>query len=222
MNVDRTKDFIRFIDKELLPAVAELENLADIHRKHVQKLVFTNLVDRFDFMVDKLALDNCREELFVDLALSTDDQPVTEKDLINLLLRGDDLESALNAKLKSKLQLSFVRKRHSHKLETILSLFDSVGEYRKKPRVNPSTGDIRDTFKIQNKHIPHSICGYADWLYARRNAIVHGAGKAKFLENDRVQIKKQFGNEISKTFKISIASIKNAANFYSSLCTMMK
>jgi len=37
--------------------------------------------------------------------------------------------------------------------------------------------------KPQHRKIPYSICGYADWLYARRNSIVHGAGAKSLLEN---------------------------------------
>jgi len=52
MNVERLTEFLRYMEKEILPATVDIENLADANRKHVQKLVYTNLVDRFDSMLD--------------------------------------------------------------------------------------------------------------------------------------------------------------------------
>ena len=221
MELTRVNEFTKFIENELIPGVDELEALSDRNRKHIQKLVYTNLVDRFDYMVDKLLLDNCQEEALVSKAFSGNDQPVTESDLITLLMNSDNLQSALNARLQDKLRLSVLRQRHSRKLSTFLNLLNDVGEFEKKPRVNPSKGEINDGFKVQNKKLPHSICGYADWLYSRRNAIVHGAGGAKFLNNDKVQIKKLYKTEVTNTFKISLSSIRTAATFYQQLCEIL-
>lgn len=222
MNLDKLKEFTKFLDKELVPGIDELEKLSDTNRKHVQKLVYTNLVDRFDYLVDKLLLDNCREEFLVEKAFSGNDQPITESDLIGLLLNSQDLQSALELRLQSKLRLSVLRQRHSRKLFTLLPLCDGVGEIDKSPRVNPSNGDIVEKFKIQVKTTPHSICGYADWLYSRRNAVVHGAGGSSFLDNDKKQIKKLYKVDTTKTFKISTSSIRTAVNFYRKLCGMVE
>jgi len=222
MKTERIDSFIKFLDKELQPGIGELEKLSDKNRKHVQKLVYTNLVDRFDHLVDKLLLDNCREERLVSKAFESNDKQVTESDLVTLLLNSGDLQSALDSRLQDKLRLSVLRQRHSRKLFTFLGLFEDLGEYDKKPRVNPSNGDITDSFKVQVKTTPHSICGYADWLYSRRNAIVHGAGTVSFLDNDKTQIKKLYKVNITKTFKISTASIKTAATFYKNLCSLIK
>jgi hypothetical protein len=222
MDTERAKSFAKFLDKELMPGIDELEKLSDQNRKHIQKLVYTNLVDRFDYLVDKSMLDNCREEQLVSKAFESNDNPVTESDLISLLLNSGDLQSALDSRLQDKLRLSVLRQRHSRKLFTLLGFFENLGEYDKKPRVNPSSGNITDSFKIQVKTTPHSICGYADWLYSRRNAIVHGAGTASFLENDKKQIKKHYKVEITKTFKISTSSIRTAACFYKNLCALIE
>jgi len=218
MDTSRLKEFTKFLDKELVPGVDELEKLSDNNRKHIQKLVYTNLVDRFDYAIDKLLLENCREEQLITKAFEGNNQPVTESDLVTLLLKSDDLQSALNTRLQDKLRLTVLRQRHSRKLFTFLSMCDEIGEFDKKPRVNPSTGEILDSFKVQIKTTPHSLCGYADWLYSRRNAIVHGAGAAKFLDNDEKQIKKHYKVEVTKTFKISTSSIRTAVKFYQSLC----
>ncbi len=198
MNTARINEFTKFLEKELLPGIDELEKLSDGNRKHVQKLVYTNLVDRFDYLVDKLILENCREEQLVSKAFDGNDNPVTESYLIKLLLNSADLQSALDTRLQDKLRLLVLRQRHSRKLFSLLALCGDIGEFEKKPRVNPSTGDIAESFKIQIKTMPHSICGYADWLYSRRNAIVHGAGGSTFLENDKEQIKKYSNTTLSK------------------------
>ncbi|MFO7821262.1 MAG: hypothetical protein R6V56_04300 [Lentisphaeria bacterium] len=218
LNCDRLREFQKFVEKDLTPGVDELASLSEGNRKHVQKLVYTNLVDRFDYAVDKFLLDNCKNEELLEIALRADNNPVTERDLIELLLKGDGLQDALQQKVMEKLRISALRQRHSQKLQTLLSLCNQIGDFKKRPRVNISSGDIVDTFKIHNKKIPHAISGYADWLYSRRNAIVHGAGSSSYLNNDRKMIKKHFGVEVTKTFKISISSIRNASNFYLQLC----
>ncbi|MCE1176340.1 MAG: hypothetical protein LWW76_04375 [Burkholderiales bacterium] len=222
MNMDKIVEFTRFLEKELNPAISEVESLTDNNRKHIQKLVFTNLVDRFDFMVDKFLLENCQETALLEKALAESKDTVTESYLITLLLQSNDLQSVLNNKIQDKLRLTILRQRHSRKLATLLSLFfESTSEYERKPRINPSTGDILDNFKIQRKEIPASICGYADWLYSRRNAIVHGAGASSITPQDRDQIDKIYKVKVSDRIKISVASVKTAVKFYQKLCDLL-
>jgi hypothetical protein len=222
MNTMRLQEFTKFLDKELVPAIADVATLTDANRKHVQKLVYTNLVDRFDHVVDQFILDNCREENLISKAFEGDDRPVNESYVINLLLQSHDLQSALDSRLQDKLRLSVLRQRHSRKLFTLLSLCNGAGNVDKKPRVNPSTGRIFESFSPQFQTTPHSICGYADWLYSRRNAVVHGAGTSAFLENDRRQIKKQYNVDVAKTFKLSLASIRIAVEFYRGVTDLIK
>ena len=205
-----------------MPGADDLERLETRNRKHVQKLVYTNVVDRFDYLIDKLLLDNCREELLISKAFAGNDQPIRESDLIKLLLETADLRTAVDLRLQEKLRFSALRLRHSRKLSLLLSLCDDVGDFKNKPRVNPSTGDIKSSFKIQIRTTPHSICGYADYLYSRRNAIVHGAGSTKFLERDREQIKKSYNVDLTKGFRISISSIRNAARYYKAVCLLIE
>ena len=184
--------------------------------------MYTNLVDRFDSMVDGMILDNCREEDLVSEALKGLNQPITQSELLKLLMKGDHLQDALDNRLKDALRLSVLRLRHSKKLEVLFSISEEVADFKRKPRVNPSTGQIVDKFTIQVETTPHSICGYADWLYSRRNAIVHGAGTSRFLENDKKQIKEVYNVAITDTFKISVSSIKTAARFYGEVCKLLQ
>lgn len=107
-------------------------------------------------------------------------------------MRSDDLQDALDSKLQDALREAALRARHSRKLSTLFSVLQPDQECWNTPRVNISTGAIIDQIKPQNKTIPYSICGYADWIYSRRNSVVHGAGTTKFLENDLVQLDKLF------------------------------
>ena len=45
-------DFVAFLDREVNSAVTELTKVAEASRKHLQKLVYTNVVDRFDSTID--------------------------------------------------------------------------------------------------------------------------------------------------------------------------
>jgi septum formation inhibitor MinC len=220
MNTAAINDFTRFVSKEVSPATSDLEKLEDKNRVHIQKLIYTNLVDRFDSTIDNLILDNCKEEELIAEAFKKMDQNVTEAGLLKLLLKGENLQDALETKSKDGLRLEVLRQRHSKKLATVFKTEGSIakGMYESVPRVNPSNGQIVDKFKIQNKKIPHSLRGNADWLYSRRNTIVHGGGTAAFLENDRVQLKKLYKCEVSQTSKISASSIRNAIQFYTQLC----
>ena len=159
MNIDRLRNFSKFVDKEILPATQDLEKLDDANRKHVQKLVYTNLVDRFDSMIDGAILDNCREAALVEEAGKRLNKPITELDLLQLLMRSDDLQDALDSKLQDALREAALRARHSRKLSTLFSVLQPDQECWNTPRVNISTGAIIDQIKPQNKTIPYSICG---------------------------------------------------------------
>ena len=90
------KSFESFLKKEIQPAISELDQLNDNSRKHIQKLIYTNLVDRFDVMVDKIILDNIHEQEIIDIATKNMDKPVIESDLIKLLIGKDRLESMID------------------------------------------------------------------------------------------------------------------------------
>ena len=217
MLVQAIQTFQRFVNKEVKPAIADLDKLAEAQRIHVQKLVYTNLVDRFDTLVDSTLLDNCRKEVLVNEASKDLTRTITEADLVRLLMHADTLETlqeALSTKLKSALRNSVLRQRHSRKLETLFRVAMPELQCWSKPRVNPTTGEILAEIKPANHRQPLSLCGYADWLYSRRNAVVHGGGGNKYLENDKVQLKKLFKCTPPVTFKIKLSSVENAAKFY--------
>jgi hypothetical protein len=223
MNVEKLGEFKAFVDKEILPAAAELEPLHDRSRRHLQKLVYTNLVDRFDSMVDSVLMDNCREDLLVEQASKNLTKQVTEAELVKLFVDTSNVQTAIETKVKDALRNSVLRERHSKKLRVLFELFQRDEDCWNKPRVNIATGEVYNQMTPQQgRNIPYSICGYADWLYARRNAIVHGTGATKsLLQNDVQQLKKLFNCVPAKSVRIKPASVKIAATFYKSVMHLL-
>lgn len=222
MKVNNIQDFKKYIEKEILPATDELEKIKDEKsRKHLQKLAYTNIINRFDSMIDGALLDNCRSQYLIEKATSNLSSPVTESDLIRLLLKGKDIEEALTSKLIDSLRVNVLRERHSRKLCQLFELFGHTDKIWNHPRVNISTGKIMDKMTPVNKKMPYSICGYSDWLYSRRNALVHGAGEMNFLENDLKQLHKLFNCIPAKSFKIRVSTIRNAAVFYEEVSNLL-
>lgn len=215
--MDKTaiKDFLRYLDKEVEPAIKDIGKLTEKNRLHIQKLVYTNIVDRFDTMIDDLIIDNCREESFMDKSLADMSGNVTESELVKILVHGENLQGALDIKLRNGLRNTVLRDRHSKKLTSVFNAFDPDVDPVNAQRVNLPTGKIHTKITPQKAvQIPYSISGYADWLYSRRNSIVHGGGTNKFLENDRKQIKRLYKKEIAKQFTIKLSSIKVMLVFY--------
>lgn len=214
MQTKTIRDFQKFVNSEVTPAITDLGKLDDRHRIHVQKLVYTNLVDRFDTMVDSTILENCREDVLVDEATKDLTGAITESDLVRLLMHAETLQEALSTKLRNSLRNSVLRQRHSKKLQTLFKVIKPDVNCWSVPRVNPANGEILEKITPPNKQQPLTLCGYADWLYSRRNSIVHGGGTNKFLENDKLQLKKLFNCTPPDSIKIKLASVENAVTFY--------
>lgn len=211
-------EFVNYVDDEILPATDELKKLGDKNRKHLQKLVYTNLVNRFDSMIDHAIIDNYDSEELLNRGLQTLNTNVTEADMLRLLLKGKSIANEIRTRIEAALSATILRERHCKKLSTLFQSITSEKAAWNHPRVNVSTGSILTKRTIDNKQIPHSICGYADWLYSRRNALVHGAGNLIFLDNDKEQIKKLFGVTVGNQIVIRLGSITTAANYYKNVC----
>ncbi len=221
MNTDSLLDFKAFVEKEINPATSELTKLSDAQRKHIQKLVYTNLVDRFDAALDGAILDNCREKVLVEEASKRLDKPITEADLLELLIKSEELQNALDEKIKDSLRESILRQRHSRKLSKLFEVMQPDQECWNTPRVNITRGSIHSKVKPQRKTTPYSICGYADWIYSRRNSIVHGRGFSKLLQNDRDQLNRLFKCNPAQRIRLQLSSIETAAKFYLSVVDLL-
>lgn len=221
MNIEAITDFTSYVDKEILPATKELEKLEDKHRKHLQKLVYTNLVNRFDAMVDAAILGNCKEGSLLEKAIKPMGDNITEGQMLKLLMDAGTIQDVIEERLRESLSNSILRERHSKKLSALFDVMSEDSAVWTHPRVNVSTGNILEKCKVNNKSIPHSICGYADWIYSRRNALVHGAGSSSILANDVEQIKKLFKVDVKPQIRLKVGSINNTAKFYKQVAEMM-
>ena len=214
MKTESVQDFQKYVKKDIITASNELEHLAENQRRHLSKLVYTNLVNRFDSMVDQFILDNCREDSILEKGLEPLDKVMKESDILRLLIEAETIQDLIDEKIRSSLSTSVLRKRHSVKLSTLFEVVEESPSSWKQPRVEIGTGKIRDKVKPSNKKIPCSICGYADWLYSRRNALVHGAGVSKLLENDKKQLEKLYNCKAADRVTVRLSSINTASKFY--------
>lgn len=215
-------EFESFVNNEVQLAALELANLGEESRKHLQKLVYTNLIDRFDSMIDHFLLDNSLDETLLTEALSKLETPMSEASVYRLLLVKETTQDIIEERIKNILRNSVLTKRHSQKLAKLFDIVCPSENVWNKPRVNPSTGKILKTFTSHNAKVPSSVCGYADWLYSRRNTVVHGSGTSSLLENDVTQIKKLFKCTPAKTIKIKLPAITVTSDFYRAVTTLLK
>ena len=213
------KNFEKFVEKEITPAVKELKMLEDQSRIHVQRLVFANLVDRFDTMIDLSILENFREKHLVDKVVKKLTDPTIKSELL-LLSRDSNLKGPTISKVKDELRNHVLRKRHSKKLKTLFTVFRPDVECFSVPRVNESNGAIYIK-KGKPKTTKYSICGYADLLYSKRNSIVHGGGEKKLLPNDIKRLEKQFGITEVLVVEIQVSSIWKTINFYNGVVDIL-
>lgn len=221
MNTNSIKEFSRYLHKDIEAAYSELEKIDDRSRIHLQKLVYTNLVDRFDFMIDNFLLDNFNQPELIEEATKPLLRPITESDLIKLLI-NPNRDNLITEIIKDSLRNTLLRNRHSKKLSKLFSIVNKDIKVWNEPRVNISTGKVLDKIKPQLKTIPYSICGYADWLYSRRNAIVHGGGNSNILKNDSEQLEKLFKCKPSKKLTLQLSSIKISLEFYKCVLEIIK
>lgn len=221
MNTTRLTEFIGFLDREIASAVTELTSINEQSRRHLQKLVYTNLVDRFDSTVDHALLDNVLQEPLLSEGLKSLDKPLTEGETLTLLVGITDPIERLTERLQTVLRNDVLRNRHAKKVRKLCELM-APGENMVKPRVNNATGNIVAKFTPQGGKSPYCIQGYADWLYSRRNAIVHGGGSVNMLKNDITQLKNLYKFDAAKSVKLSIGSIKTAATFYRDLVALLQ
>ncbi|WP_428515714.1 hypothetical protein [Roseovarius sp.] len=224
MELEPAKMFESFLNKEIEPAIEEIAALKkDASRRHIQKLLYTNVVDRFDSMIDYCILENCEAEYFRGRALKVADSPITEAQLIEYLLHGDKLNDVLRDRLQEGLRTRLLRERHSAKVNhLVLATKPDEKWFFNELRVDPNKGKIHES-KIanHNKKIPQSVIGYADWLYSRRNALVHG-GTNKFNATDRKYIKEKWKIDLSDSFTISLGSLRTALKFYSDVVVKLR
>lgn len=220
--LELTKKFNKFSKQEIDSAVKELGNIKEEkNRKHLQRLVYTNLVNRFDVLVDNLLLLSATHDSseFQNMVLDkAKDSNVSLKEFYQILL-SEDSKDLVTERVQNLVRLHFLRDRHSKKLRTLLEICFNVNPRDlDRPRVNANDGRIHNTYTPRGNNVPPSIIGYAEYLYSRRNGLVHGDGSLAVLPSDSKYLEKTFQIKPAKMIGIKLSSIESAAKFYSHLC----
>lgn len=148
----------------------------------------------------------------------TKEEEVSLRDIYEIFL-AEDSKKAVQSRVEDVTRGSFLNQRHSDKLRILLaSCFSWPDTDLQRPRVFTNNGHIfSDTTRLRPYQVPDTVIGYADWLYSRRNSLVHGDGK-KLTAKDVEIMKKKFSAQPAPSMRLQIASIKSAQVFYTDLC----
>jgi hypothetical protein len=225
-NLELIKKFTKFTRLEIDSAVKELSGIAEEkNRKHLQRLVYTNLVNRFDVLLDNLLLNYATYESSDFQALILErakDSTITLKEVYQIFLSAHPKEFVIE-KVQDLVRQHILRERHSKKLRVLLEICLSVeSKDLDRPRVNANDGRIHSTYTPRGNNVPPSIVGYAEYLYSRRNGLVHGDGSLLVLPTDAKYLEKTFKIKPAKMIGIKLSSIESAAQFYLYLCNYIE
>lgn len=212
--------FLDFSRNDITSAVKELSKIKnESNRIHLQKLVYTNLVNRFDYLIDQVLvwLSSKNSTLRSVIFNTLEKEPLTKKETYELLFMSLQDKNFVMNKIEEMAQSYFLRVGHSVKLKKILSVVMEEKDLI-RPRV-AKNGQIY-TKKLDGKRQTQSILDYADWLYCRRNSITHGDGR-NYESSDYERLKKR-SIISSEKFNIALASIRTANTFYDQLLTEFK
>jgi len=224
--IKKINEFSNFLTKNIEPSISELETItSDLNRSHLQRLVYTNLVDRFDSLIDILLVEfaSTNSDFQKKVIKTITDESVSKAYLFNVLL-SDNTKNKIMEDLESIVRNDFLKKRHADKLRTLL--YDCIGfESREidKPRVN-ADGRIHTSYTQSTpvkKKIPSTIIGYSDWLYIRRNTLVHNFGELALSEKDYTYIQTKYKTTPSRNVGIKLESITSVKTFYTYLLREM-
>lgn len=218
---DLIEKFDKFVKMEITAAVKELNGVGtEANRKHLQRLVYVDLVNRFDTLIDLLLLKfSVKDGEFKRRVLNeTKEDVVFLKDVYEILL-AEDPRGAVEHRIEGVTRAKFLSLRHSAKLRILLS--NCLGwkdAQLDRPRVFTNNGSVfSETKRLKPYKVPDSVIGYADWLYSRRNAIVHGEAQKLDAKDADIMFKK-FGAKTAVSISLKLSSINSAARFYTDIC----
>jgi rubrerythrin len=207
------KKFNSYLDKDFKPAYEEVSKISiSKNRVHIQKILYVSLLNRFDSAIDEFFYENPEAEVLESTIKSSLGQPMSGYEMIAFIRGG---ENAIAEKFKSIVKVELGRKKHVAKLALMLKQLGFSDSELKKNRVNNASGSILDSYPTQKTH-PVSILGYADWLYSRRNLLVHSA-KSTFDAQLKKRFKDSYNVSLPDSIRLSIASLKTSSKFYSDL-----
>lgn len=215
------KKFEDFARTEIQAATKELERIrTEANRRHLQRLVYVNLINRFDTLIDTLLLKfSVLDSEFKRKVLNeTREDAVFLKDVYEILLSKDP-KTTVEQRVAGVTRAKFLNQRHSNKLRILLQhCFGWKDTDLDRPRVFVNNGSIfTETSRLNPYKVPDTVIGYADWLYSRRNSFVHSDTK-KLDKKDIELMKKKFNADVATSISLKISSIKSASKFYTELC----
>lgn len=226
MNTNKTdllKNFEAFVKRDIEAAIGELEKIdKEENRSHLQKLVYIDLVNRFDYLIDQLLLVlSSKSKSLNDIVIEGwKDIPVTKKDLFQILTQ-ESIQDTASKQIEDEIKIRYLNRRHADKLSILLrECFSWSDSDLKRPRVD-TNGTIFEKMDRSDRKNPLQVPGFADWLYSRRNAFVHGSGN-KFLQTDIDAIQKKYGVKVGASAHLRLLSIRTASKFYLDLCKKMR
>lgn len=217
------QSFINYLNEDIVSAIKELSGIPDASRRHLQKLVFIDVTNRFDSLIDSLLVSFAADSSdFRNSILSKLDEPIAQGEVFKLLLVADP-RAATQERLRRELTLNYLSLSHRKKLFDLLSKCYSWADTDvSRPRVNPNIGSISSSKVAKHPKIPNSVLGYADWLYHRRNILVHGSGKSRsFTDSDIKYFRKWDNVTLAKTLSLKLSSIECTSRFYKDLCDLL-
>ena len=217
--------FEKFINSEIESAIKELLKIkTESNRKHLQRLVYVNLINRFDSLVDTLLLKfTLIESDFKKRVLNEiKEEPVYLKDVYDIILSKDP-KASVEKRVENIVRVKFLNQRHSIKLRQLLYYgFGWKDTDMDRPRVFTNNGSLfNDVTRRDGAKTPDSVIGYADWLYSRRNSFVHH-DKLEITKVDADYIKRKFNIKVAGAISLKISSIKSASKYYLDLCGILK
>ncbi len=137
--------FERFNQDEINSAIGELTKInTESNRKHLQRLVYVNLVNRFDSLIDaillKFSLKEC--EFKRQVLNKIKEEPIFLKDVYEIVL-SENPKSTVEHGIGDVVRLHFLNQRHSSKLRTLLrGCFSWSDQKLNMPRVFVNDGSI--------------------------------------------------------------------------------
>lgn len=211
------RKFSVYLEKDFKPAYEEISKIAvSKNRVHIQKLLYVSLLNRFDSAIDEFFYENPESDVLESAIKSSLSQPLTAYEMIGLIRGGEDV---IADKIRSIVKAEVGRKKHVDKLSMMLKQLGFSDSEVKKNRVNNASGSILDAYSATKTH-PVSILGYADWLYARRNILVHSTNS-----NSDSKLKKRFKETynvaLPNSIRLSISALKTASKFYTDLMSQV-
>lgn len=208
-------EFKKYLEKDFRPAYKEIGGLDSKNRVHIQKLLYVSLLNRFDSSLDEFFRINSNLDIEGLGSTIKDfmDTPVSTSMLIESLKEGI---SYLEDRRRSAIMSDIARKKHVDKARLMLKTIGFDDKSLNSSRVNNAKGAILKTFKTTTSNAPASILGFIDWLYCRRNILVHSGGGSTFDQSVIERFKRDYKVNLT-TIRLSYGALSIADNFYSDL-----